>query len=149
MEYQVLNKPYYKEAINSTEVQIYCNAPYTIITRDLVGNYCDKPNEELIKAVLDQVASEYDPTDKINKLDQALVKSDQAITKIDGKLAEVDKAIKDLNQQAEMTQTALMEAIAKFTADQLKKEDKVNEPSPTNPTTEGGDSHDDGHAVRA
>lgn len=74
MDYKILNTPYYKPAVNLTEVQIYCNLPYTIITRDVIGDQSKEDESKLIKAVLDQVASEYDPTNKLTKLDQSVIK---------------------------------------------------------------------------
>lgn len=102
MKYEILNKPYFKPAINATEVQIYSNAPYTVITRDLSGDVADKPDEELIKLVLDQMAMEYDPTDKLNQLDRALVT-------VDEKLKELDEAIKESKEQTEVIQGAFVE----------------------------------------
>lgn len=104
MKYEVLNNPFYKQAVNLTEVQIFCNAPYTIITRDLVGNLTQETHEKLIKLVLDQVAAEYDPTDKINRLDQSLAK-------VDEKIKEIDEAIANANKQSETIQGAFLETI--------------------------------------
>lgn len=130
MEYTILQQPYFKEAINVTEVQIYCNSPYTVISRDIVGDVTKKTNDELVKLVLDQVAAEYDPTEKINRLDRSIAESDKAIDKIEGKVKEVDGVIKKIKEQAEMTQLAVTEAIEQFTAkvEELKgkKPEKVD-----------------------
>lgn len=130
MKYEILNKPYYKEAVKSTEVQIYSSAPYTVITRDIVGDVTHKSEDELVKLVLDQVAVEYDPTDKINRLDKALLK-------VDEKLKELDEAVAHSKEQSEMIQGAFletMEMVAKL-AEQVKpKEVPTDDKETTNET---------------
>ncbi len=115
MKYEILNKPYFKPAINATEVQIYSNAPYTVITRDLSGDVADKPDDELIRLVLDQVAIEYDPTDKLNQLDRALVTVDEKLKELDEITKEskkrLDEAIKESKEQTEVIQGAFVEVM--------------------------------------
>ena len=130
MKYEILNKPYYKEAVKATEVQIYSSSPYTVITRDIVGDVTHKSEDELVKLVLDQVAVEYDPTDKINRLDKALLK-------VDEKLKELDEAVAHSKEQSEMIQGAFletMEMVAKL-AEQVKpKEVPTDDKETTNET---------------
>ncbi|RLK63141.1 hypothetical protein D3H64_05985 [Atopobacter sp. AH10] len=136
MNYEILNTPFYKQAINATEVQIYCNAPYTVITRDIVGNVCDKPSEELIKLVIDQVAAEYDPTDKINRLDQTLLKA--------------DKAIERMKEESKITQGAIIELMNQVLPFLHKAKEEVTEHAPSNPTAnndEKGGETVDGNAT--
>lgn len=136
MNYEILNTSYYKQAVNKTEVQIYCKAPYTIITRDIAGNVTDKSNEELVKAVLDTVASEYDPSSKLSQLD-ALV------DKLENKLKEADEAIAEIKKEAAVTQGAVIEAIENFSA-QIEEIKDVNHKEADEPktTVEGGESND-------
>lgn len=115
MKYEILNKPYYKEAVKATEVQIYSSSPYTVITRDVVGDVTHKSEDELVKLVLDQVAVEYDPTDKINRLDKSLLKVDEKLKELDEITKEskkrLDEAIKESKEQTEVIQGAFVEVM--------------------------------------
>ncbi len=104
MRYKLLASPLYKKEIDQTTVQIICQEPYTVIERDLNGDLIEKSDDELIKLVLDQVAIEYDPTDKINRLDQALLK-------VDEKLKELDEAVAHSKEQSDMIQGAFVEVM--------------------------------------
>lgn len=146
MEYTILQKPYYKNAINVTEVGIYCNSPYTVITRDITGDVTSKPNDELIKLVLDQVAAEYDPTEKINRLDRSIAESDKAIDKIETKIAEVDSTLKEVKETSRTIQGAFLELMD--TIGQLVDKDKkpgataeVTEHATTEATTGTAEGH--------
>lgn len=104
MRYKLLASPLYKKEIDQTTVQIICQEPYTVIERDLNGDLVGKLDDELIKLVLDQVAIEYDPTDKINRLDQALLK-------VDEKIKELDEAVAHSKEQTEVIQGAFVEVM--------------------------------------
>lgn len=104
MRYKLLASPLYKKEIDQTTVQIICQEPYTVIERDLNGDLVGKLDDELIKLVLDQVAVEYDPTDKINRLDQALAK-------VDEKIKELDEAVAHSKEQTEVIQGAFVEVM--------------------------------------
>ena len=97
MRYKLLSSPLYKKEIDQTTVQIICKEPYTVIERE-------KTDDELIKLILDQVAIEYDPTDKINRLDQALAK-------VDEKIKELDEAVAHSKEQTEVIQGAFVEVM--------------------------------------
>lgn len=104
MRYKLLASPLYKKEIDQTTVQIICQEPYTVIERDLNGDLVGKLDDELIRLVLDQVAIEYDPTDKINRLDQALLK-------VDEKIKELDEAVAHSKEQTEVIQGAFVEVM--------------------------------------
>ncbi len=135
MKYQILNTPYYKQRLDRTEIQIFCEQPYTIITRDVVGDATGKSKDEQIQLVLDQMNIEYDPSDKVNELDSKQIKLDKALEKADTKLSEVDEAIANMKKESQITQGALIELMNKVlpivTQLQLKKEDEVSENAPT------------------
>ncbi|MGX7141452.1 hypothetical protein ACWOBX_08370 [Facklamia languida] len=102
MQYEILSEPYYKQPLNVTEVQIFCQSPYTIITRDLAGNLTQEDHDKLIQKVLDQLAFEHDPDTKLLELDSM-------IDKANAKLEEVDQVISDVKKESEATQGALLE----------------------------------------
>lgn len=102
MNYRLTNKPYYKQASNKTEIQIIMDSPYTVITRDVTGDLTNESAEEQIKAVLNQLAVEFDPTDKISEIDSTLDKKakevDEFMTQSKAKVAEIDKLVETLNE---------------------------------------------------
>lgn len=132
MRYKLLAPPLYKKEIDQTTVQIICQEPYTVIERDLNGDLVGKSDDELIKLVLDQVAIEYDPTDKINRLDQALLK-------VDEKIKELDEAVAHSKEQSDMIQGAFletMEMVAKL-AEQVKPKEVSTDDKETTNETDG------------
>lgn len=102
MKYEVMNKPYFKEVENRTEVQIYAESPYTVITRNLVGDWTKKKEEELIQGVIDQLAMEYDPSDKIVELDSIISKANE-------KLESFEKVVDEAVSNLEIVQGAMIE----------------------------------------
>ena len=102
MNYRLTNKPYYKQASNKTEIQIIMDSPYTVITRDVTGDLTNESAEEQIKAVLNQLAVEFDPTNKISEIDSTLDKKakevDEFMTQSKAKVAEIDKLVETLNE---------------------------------------------------
>ena len=102
MQYEILSEPYYKQPLNVTEVQIFCQSPYTIITRDLAGNLTQEDHDKLIQKVLDQLAYEHDPNTKLLELDSM-------IDKVNEKLKEVDQVIEEVRKESQTTQGALLE----------------------------------------
>lgn len=132
MRYKLLASPLYKKEIDQTTVQIICQEPYTVIERDLNGDLVGKLDDELIKLVLDQVAVEYDPTDKINRLDKSLLK-------VDEKIKELDEAVAHSKEQSEMIQGAFletMEMVAKL-AEQVKPKEVSTDDKETTNETDG------------
>lgn len=102
MNYRLTNKPYYKQASNKTEIQIIMDSPYTVITRDVTGDLTNESTDKLIQAVLNQLAVEFDPTDKISEIDSTLDKKakevDEFMTQSKAKVAEIDKLVETLNE---------------------------------------------------
>lgn len=102
MNYRLTNKPYYKQASNKTEIQIIMDSPYTVITRDVTGDLTNESAEKQIQAVLNQLAVEFDPTDKISEIDSTLDKKakevDEFMTQSKAKVAEIDKLVETLNE---------------------------------------------------
>ena len=105
MTFKVVNK-YYDN--NRTFVAIRQEAPYTAFDRVLIGNRVSDSDDELIKAVLGQVATELNPAEGVKKLQEDLqTQSQEYETKLaekDAKIAEV-KAVADWSVLARVTDT--------------------------------------------
>lgn len=103
MTFKVVNK-YYDN--NRTFVAIRQDAPYTAFDRVLIGNRVNDSDEELIKAVLGQVATELNPAEGVKKLQEDLqTQAQEYETKLaekDAKIAEV-KAVADWAVLARVT----------------------------------------------
>jgi len=103
MTFKVVNK-YYDN--NRTFVAIRQEAPYTALDRVLIGNRVNDSDEELIKAVLGQVATELNPAEGVKKLQEDLhTQAQEYETKLaekDAKIAEV-KAVADWAVLARVT----------------------------------------------
>lgn len=87
MTFKVVNK-YYDN--NRTFVAIRQEAPYTAFDRVLIGNRVNDSDEELITAVLGQVATELNPAEGVKKLQEDLHAQAQ---EYETKLAEKDAKI--------------------------------------------------------
>nr|DAH59377.1 MAG TPA: Protein of unknown function (DUF1366) [Caudoviricetes sp.] len=68
MTFKIINK--YLQENNRTFVAIRQENPYTAFDRVLVGNRVDESDEELIKAVIGQVTTEFNPADQGETLEQ-------------------------------------------------------------------------------
>ena len=105
MTFKVVNK-YYDN--NRTFVAIRQEAPYTALDRVLIGNRVNDSDEELIKAVLGQVATELNPAEGVKKLQEDLHTQaesyEQKLAEKDAKIAEV-KAVADWSVLARVTDT--------------------------------------------
>ena len=105
MTFKVVNK-YYDN--NRTFIAIRQDAPYTAFDRALIGNHMNDSDEELIKAVLGQVATELNPAEGVKKLQEDLqTQAQEYETKLaekDAKIAEV-KAVADWAVLARVTDT--------------------------------------------
>ena len=103
MTFKVVNK-YYDN--NRTFVAIRQEAPYTAFDRVLIGNRVNDSDEELITAVLGQVATELNPAEGVKKLQEDLqTQAQEYETKLaekDAKIAEV-KAVADWAVLARVT----------------------------------------------
>lgn len=103
MTFKVVNK-YYEN--NRTFVAIRQEAPYTAFDRVLIGNHVSDSDEELITAVLGQVATELNPAEGVKKLQEDLhTQAQEYKTKLaekDAKIAEV-KAVADWAVLARVT----------------------------------------------
>lgn len=106
MTFKVINK--YLQENNRTFVAIRQDAPYTAFDRVLIGNRVNDSDEELIKAVLGQVATELNPAEGVKKLQEDLhTQAQEYETKLaekDAKIAEV-KAVADWAVLARVTDT--------------------------------------------
>ena len=104
MTFKVINK--YLQENNRTFVAIRQDAPYTAFDRVLIGNRVNDSDEELIKAVLGQVATELNPAEGVKKLQEDLqTQAQEYETKLaekDAKIAEV-KAVADWAVLARVT----------------------------------------------
>lgn len=88
MTFKVVNK--YLQDNNRTFVAIRQEAPYTAFDRVLIGNRVNDSDEELITAVLGQVATELNPAEGVKKLQEDLHTQAQ---EYETKLAEKDAKI--------------------------------------------------------
>ena len=104
MTFKVINK--YLQENNRTFVAVRQEAPYTAFDRVLNGNRVNESDEELIKAVIGQVTTEFNPADGVNKLQEDLHKQSESyeekLAEKDVKIAEV-KAVADWAVLARVT----------------------------------------------
>jgi hypothetical protein len=106
MTFKVVNK--YLQENNRTFVAIRQDAPYTAFDRVLIGNRVNESDEDLIKAVIAQVTTEFNPAEGVKKLQEDLqTQAQEYETKLaekDAKIAEV-KAVADWAVLARVTDT--------------------------------------------
>lgn len=106
MAFKVINK--YLQENNRTFVAIRQEAPYTAFDRVLIGNLVNESDEELIKAVIGQVTTEFNPAEGVKKLQEDLHTQsedyEQKLAEKDAKIAEV-KAVADWAVLARVTDT--------------------------------------------
>lgn len=96
MTFTVVNK--FLQGDKRTFVAIRQEEPYTAFDRVLIGNHMNESDEDLIKAVIAQVTTEFNPADGVKKLQEDLqTQAQEYETKLaekDAKIAEV-KAVAD------------------------------------------------------
>lgn len=106
MAFKVINK--YLQENNRTFVAIRQEAPYTAFDRVLIGDRVNDSDDELIKAVIGQVTTEFNPADGVKKLQEDLNTQTQEyevkLAEKDTKIAEV-KAVADWAVLARVTDT--------------------------------------------
>ena len=104
MTFTIVNK--YLQENNRTFVAIRQEAPYTAFDRVLIGNRVNDSDEDLIKAVIAQVTTEFNPADGVKKLQEDLQTQAQdyevKLAEKDAKIAEV-KAVADWAVLARVT----------------------------------------------
>lgn len=104
MTFKVINK--YLQENNRTFVAIRQESPYTAFDRVLVGNHVNESDEELIKAVIGQVTTEFNPAEGVKKLQEDLHTQaesyEEKLAEKDAKIAEV-KAVADWAVLARVT----------------------------------------------
>ena len=104
MTFKIINK--YLQENNRTFVAVRQEAPYTAFDRVLNGDRVNESDEELIKAVIGQVTTEFNPADGVNKLQEDLHKQSESyeekLADKDVKIAEV-KAVADWAVLARVT----------------------------------------------
>jgi hypothetical protein len=96
MAFKIINK--YLQENNRTFVAIRQDAPYTAFDRVLIGNHMNESDEDLIKAVIGQATTEFNPAEGVKKLQEDLQTQAQEyevkLAEKDAKIAEV-KAVAD------------------------------------------------------
>ena len=106
MTFKVINK--YLQENNRTFVAIRQEAPYTAFDRVLFGNHMNESDEDLIKAVIAQVTTEFNPAEGVKKLQEDLHNQaesyEEKLAEKDTKIAEV-KAVADWAVLARVTDT--------------------------------------------
>lgn len=106
MTFKIINK--YLQENNRTFVAIRQENPYTAFDRVLIGDRVNESDEELIKAVIGQVTTEFNPADGVNKLQEDLHKQaesyEEKLAEKDAKIADV-KAVADWAVLARVTDT--------------------------------------------
>lgn len=104
MTFTIVNK--YLQENNRTFVAIRQEAPYTAFDRVLIGNRVNDSDEDLIKAVIAQVTTEFNPAEGVKKLQEDLQTQAQdykvKLAEKDAKIAEV-KAVADWAVLARVT----------------------------------------------
>ena len=96
MAFKVINK--YLQENNRTFVAIRQDAPYTAFDRVLIGDRVNDSDDELIKAVIGQVTTEFNPAEGVKKLQEDLQTQAQ---EYEGKLAEKDTKIAEVKAVAD------------------------------------------------
>ncbi len=106
MTFKIINK--YLQENNRTYVAIRQEDPYTAFDRVLIGNHMNESDEDLIKAVIAQVTTEFNPAEGVKKLQEDLhTQAQEYETKLaekDAKISEV-KAVADWAVLARVTDT--------------------------------------------
>lgn len=106
MTFKIINK--YLQENNRTFVAIRQEAPYTAFDRVLIGNHMNESDEDLIKAVIAQVTTEFNPAEGVKKLQEDLHNQaesyEEKLAEKDAKIAEV-KAVADWAVLARVTDT--------------------------------------------
>lgn len=106
MTFKVINK--YLQENNRTFVAVRQEAPYTAFDRVLIGNHMNESDEDLIKAVIAQVTTEFNPAEGVKKLQEDLhtqaQEYEEKLAEKDTKIAEV-KAVADWAVLARVTDT--------------------------------------------
>ena len=106
MTFKVINK--YLQENNRTFVAARQEAPYTAFDRVLIGNHMNESDEDLIKAVIAQVTTEFNPAEGVKKLQEDLQTQaesyEEKLAEKDAKIAEV-KAVADWAVLARVTDT--------------------------------------------
>lgn len=106
MTFKIINK--YLQENNRTFVAIRQDAPYTAFDRVLIGNHMNESDEDLIKVVIGQVTTEFNPAEGVKKLQEDLQTQAQEyevkLAEKDAKIAEV-KAVADWAVLARVTDT--------------------------------------------
>lgn len=106
MTFTVINK--YLQDNNRTFVAIRQENPYTAFDRVLIGDRTNESNDDLIKAVLAQVTTEFNPADGVKQLQEDLITQEQAynqkLAEKEAQIAEV-KAIANWSVLARVTDT--------------------------------------------
>lgn len=106
MTFKIINK--YLQENNRTFVAIRQEAPYTAFDRVLIGNHMNESDEDLIKAVIAQVTTEFNPAEGVKKLQEDLQTQaesyEEKLAEKDTKIAEV-KAVADWAVLARVTDT--------------------------------------------
>ena len=96
MTFKVVNK--YLQESGRTFVAIRQEAPYTAFDRVLLGDRTNESDEDLIKAVIAQVTTEFNPADGVKKLQEDLQTQAQ---EYEVKLAEKDAKIAEVKSVAD------------------------------------------------
>ena len=106
MTFKIINK--YLQENNRTFVAIRQESPYTAFDRVLIGNHMNESDEDLIKAVIAQVTTEFNPAEGVKKLQEDLQTQaesyEEKLSEKDAKIAEV-KAVADWAVLARVTDT--------------------------------------------
>lgn len=93
--YELRNK-YLK--VDTTEVTIYRDYPFTMITRELPGNQVALSDETLIQKVLDVLMIEIDPTNYIQNVKVLLDKATEALADTDKTQKIIRGSINEINE---------------------------------------------------
>lgn len=96
MTFKIINK--YLQENNRTFVAVRQESPYTAFDRVLIGDRVNESDEELIKAVIGQVTTEFNPADGVKKLQEDLRTQAESY---EGKLAEKDAKIAEVKAVAD------------------------------------------------
>lgn len=143
MTYKIITKNYLNPK-NKTELTISEDevGKYTYLTRELPGNRLDESDESLIQAVLDMLAVEYNPSNKIAEMDEAVAKMEAQVNEL---ITNVRNEFDEIKKENAITQGAtieLMNQVLPIVMGDNADAPTENPTDTTNTNSKGGETSD-------
>lgn len=112
MTYKIITKNYLSPK-NKTEITISEDevGKYTYITRELPGNLLNDSDEVLIQSILDRMAVEYNPGNKLSEMEAEIASYRK---EFDEFIATARKEVDEIKDASAIAQGAIMELYEQF-----------------------------------